>query len=149
MKISSLTLIIALFFTTLVWNQARSADEHLQFIVNDANPVKELSVKQVADFYYKKNRYWDDGSRVQFFDHRSSSTQKALFLKEILKKTYRDVDLFWISEKNQSGQGAPLEAPTDEMVISSVASLPGAIGYITDESADLTGVKKIPVKDLE
>ena len=139
-------LIILFYF--LIRGEAR-AEEHLFFIVNEANPVKELTVKQIADFYFKKNRYWDDGSKVSFFDHRSNSSQKTIFLKIVLKKTSRDVDLFWIGEKNFSGQGAPLEAPSDEMIISSVASIPGAIGYISDAALDLSGVKKIPVRDLE
>jgi ABC-type phosphate transport system substrate-binding protein len=139
-----------IFLTSLLpLHRACAADDHLFFIVNEANPVHELTTKQIADFYYKKNRYWDNGSKVRFFDHRSSSLQRILFLKQILKKTARDVDLFWIEEKNFSGQGAPLEAPSDDMVASSVAALPGAIGYITDETTDLTGVKKVPVRDAE
>jgi ABC-type phosphate transport system substrate-binding protein len=135
--------------TLLPIHRARPAEEHLFFIVNEANPVHELTTKQIADFYYKKNRYWENGTKVRFFDHRSSSAERILFLKQILKKTSRDVDLFWIEEKNSSGQGAPLEAPSDDLIASSVASLLGAIGYITDETTDLTGVKKVPVRDQE
>jgi hypothetical protein len=121
----------------------------LQFIVNPANKIDELTPNQIADFYFKKSRYWLDGSKVRFFDQRETTALKKLFVEHVLKKTSREVELFWIGEKNFSGQGAPVEAPSDEMVISSVASLPGAIGYISnDADLDLSGVKVISVKGL-
>jgi hypothetical protein len=120
---------------------------NLRFIVNANNSEKTLTRNEISDFYFKKNRYWPDGTKVRFFDQRPNTELKKTFVEKVLKRTTRDLDLFWIGEKNFSGQGAPIEAPSDEMIISSVASLPGAIGYISnDGDLDLTGVKIIPVR---
>lgn len=119
------------------------------FIVHASSEVKELTASQIADFYFKRKRSWPNGTKVRFFDHGDSAVRNQ-FYRQILKKSARDVDLFWIGEKNFSGQGAPVAAPDDGMVISSVASVPGAIGYISDtEGEPLTGVKKITVKGTE
>ena len=133
-------------FTSAAWAAEKGA---VIFIVNEKNPVKELSAKEISDFYFKKNRHWPDGSKVRFFDQRGASPQEEWFLKNILKKSQHEVDLFWVGEKNHSGQGAPIVAPSDDMVISSVAAVPGGIGYIYDQNGDLSHVKKITVKGSE
>jgi ABC-type phosphate transport system substrate-binding protein len=127
------------------------AEEHsisVIFIVHPENPLKELSTQEVSDFYFKRNRYWPDGTKVRFFDQKSSSPERLWFIQKILKKTPRELDLFWIGEKNFNGQGAPIIAPNDDMVVSSVATVPGAIGYVSGDDADLdlSHVKKIVVK---
>ena len=140
----------SLLFILLLLAPAHS-EEHapIIFIVHPENPVKELNIQEISDFYFKKSRYWADGSKVRFFDQGSASPLKTYFMQKVLKKTPRDLDLFWIGEKNFSGQGAPIVAPSDDMVVSSVAALPGAIGYISSADTDLTGVKKVLVKGLE
>jgi ABC-type phosphate transport system substrate-binding protein len=122
---------------------------HLIFIVHPNNPIKDLTEQEISDFYFKKARFWKDGSKIRFFDQSPNSAAHRTFMQRILKKTAREIDLFWISEKNYNGQGAPVAAPSDEMVISSVASLPGSIGYISSTDEDLSGVKKVFVKGLE
>lgn len=121
----------------------------LAFIVNAESDITELSVSQITDYYFKRTRTWPNGTKIRFIDHGDKELRNQ-FCKSVLRKTPRDVDLFWIGEKNFSGQGAPIEARDDEMVISSVASLPGAIGYISDASEeDLTGVRKVTIKGIE
>ena len=141
---------LALLFSLAGYSVARAEDKApLMIIVNPDNPIKEISAQEVSDFYLKKSRYWQDGSKIRFFDQASNSNLKSWFLQKILKKTPRELDLFWIGEKNFNGQGAPVVAPSDDMVISSVASLPGAIGYISATDTDLTGVKKLILKGFE
>ena len=142
-------LIFALFLGS---NIALAADDKspIIFIVHPDNPIRDLSQQEIADFYFKRNRYWPDGTKVRFFDQKGSTAQKLWFIQKILKKTPRELDLFWIGEKNYNGQGAPIIAPSDDMVVSSVAALPGAIGYIsTAEDLDLSHVRKITVKGVE
>lgn len=122
--------------------------EGLVFVVNKQNSVSELSVHDVADYYFKRRPRWPDGTKVQFIDQGESSPRKELFLS-LIGRTQRDVDLFWIAEKNLSGASAPLRAPSDSMVISMVASLAGGIGYVAEDRANLEKVKRITVKKRE
>ncbi len=145
----SVLLTSTLLTALLSWSAWAEEKKTVVFIVNEKNPVKEMSTKEISDFYFKKNRHWPDGSKVRFFDQKGASPQEEWFLKNILKKSQHDVDLFWVGEKNHSGQGAPIVAPSDDMVISSVAAVPGGIGYIYGKEVDLSHVKKITVKDSE
>lgn len=124
--------------------------EEIIFIVNNENKLSEISQDEVVDFFFKRKRHWPDGERVRFIDQKDGSAEKQAFLKTILGKTARDLDLFWIGEKNFNGQGAPIQAPSEDMVISTVASLPGAIGYISaSHQQELVRVKRILIKGQE
>lgn len=136
-------LLLALLFPGVA-----AAEGGLVFVVNRNNPVKEITWNDVADFYFKRRARWPDGSKVQFIDQRDGSARKEAFLG-LLGKTQREIDLFWIGEKNYSGQSAPLQAPSDTIVISTVGSLPGGLGYVSSEKALSSKVKAVTVKKSE
>lgn len=118
------------------------------FVVNKDNPVTSLTQNDLADYYFKRRARWPDGSKVQFIDQRDGSPRKDAFLA-FLGKTQRELDLFWIGEKNYSGQSAPLQAPSDTIVLSTVGSLPGGLGYVGHDKALSPKVKAVPVKKNE
>lgn len=124
------------------------AEEEIVLVVNKDLPVSQLSVEDVTDFYLKRRTRWSDGTKVQFIDQRDSSSRKEAFLS-LIGRSQREVDSYWIGEKNFTGQSAPIQAPSDSMVISIVASLPGGIGYVSVEKAPSAAVKFIPVQRKE
>lgn len=130
---------------SLFFSLAVEAKEHIVFIVHPSNGTSRLTRHEIADYFFKRSHRWPDGKKVRFIDQADKSESKRIFLREYLHKTQREVDLFWIGEKNFNGQGAPIQAPNDEMVISAVAELPGAIGYVYADQVDLKRVKPITV----
>lgn len=124
------------------------AEQAIVFAVNKENPVTELTVNDVSDYYFKRRTRWADGAKIQFIDQRDGSARKESFLT-LIGRTQRDLDLFWIGEKNFSGQSAPLQAPSDTMVLSMVGSLAGGIGYVSADKAATDKVKLITVKKSE
>jgi ABC-type phosphate transport system substrate-binding protein len=126
-----------------------SEEAGIIFIVNPSNPVTELTMREVADFYFKRAQRWPDGAKVRFIDQKDNTAQKRLFAERVLHKSPRDLDLFWIGEKNFSGQGAPIQAPNDDLVLSMVSSLPTAIGYVSASQANLANVKRVAIKSEE
>lgn len=136
-------------FPLLFFFFAAAADaQGLIFVVNKDNPVTELKLSEIADYYFKKRLRWPNGTKVQFIDQRDGTSQKTLFLG-LIQKTQRDVDLFWIGEKNFSGSSAPLRAPSDALVISMVGSLAGGLGYVSEDRSVLGNAKRITVKMSE
>lgn len=125
-----------------------AAAGELVFVVNKKNAATELTASELADFYFKRRTRWPDGTKVQFIDERDGSADKEAFLA-LIGKSQRDIDLFWIGEKNFSGQGAPLQAPTESLVLSMVGSLDGGIGYVSPEKALTPKVKAVTVKKSE
>lgn len=134
--------------TLLLSGPAAAAEGGLVFVVNKDNPVTELTQHDLADYYFKRRARWPDGSKVQFIDQRDGTPRKEAFLA-LLGKTQRELDLFWIGEKNYSGQSAPLQAPSDTIVLSTVGSLPGGLGYVSADKALTAKVKAVAVKKSE
>lgn len=115
------------------------------FIVNDKNPVTNLSKQQVLNFYFKKIRQWPDGNEVRFFDRSDESQERKIFLKDILNKSSRDLEEFWIGQKLYTGNSAPSQLDTDRMVRNMVMRFPGAIGYVSADFPITEGIKKIEI----
>jgi hypothetical protein len=106
-------LFLSLFIFLLAVPARASSDEDIVFIVNAANATIEVTKEDIVDFFFKRKRTWPDGGRVRFIDMKDGSSDKQVLLKNYLGKTARELDLFWISEKNFNGQGAPIQAPSE------------------------------------
>ncbi|MES2857046.1 MAG: hypothetical protein V4692_14350 [Bdellovibrionota bacterium] len=136
-------------FGVLVLASASSsvAAEKLTFIVNHENPVTSLTINEVRDYYFKKNRTWPDGTSVRFIDADETTGAKKAFLSDYLERSSKDVNLYWIGQKLYSGNSAPLQESSESMIVQFVGSLKGAIGYVTDPAlATAKDVKIIKVE---
>lgn len=120
------------------------ADE-ITFIVNEQNPTLELTDVQVTNYFFKKVRQWPNGVPVKFFDQMNDKEERKSFLKDYMKRTSRDVELYWIGQKLYTGNSAPLQITSDFMMANVVARFPGAIGYVSSSFQGAPGVKKITV----
>lgn len=122
------------------------AIEGIQVIVNVQNDLSSLSADEVRDFFLKKNKQWPNGSAVRFFDRNDGSQERGLFLKQILKQSARDVEIFWIGQKLYTGHSSPTQITSDSMTASLVGRFSGAIGYVSETFQLPPEVKKIEVK---
>lgn len=122
------------------------SQEGIVFIVNERNPVTVMTPSQIADFYFKRSRTWSDGSPIRFFDRIDDAPEKAVFLRQILHRTSRDIDLYWIGQKLYTGNSAPTQVASESTLASLIARFPGGIGYVSPSFMGAPGVKKIEVK---
>jgi ABC-type phosphate transport system substrate-binding protein len=141
-KFVLLTLFI--FSISLQTNVVRA--EEISIIVNVSNPINEITDEQLAHFFTKRTRTWPNGTPVRFFDHRDESETRKIFLNTVLRRSARDVELFWIGQKLYTGNSAPMQISSDTMVASMVSRFPGAIGYVSSSFNGATGVKKITLR---
>ncbi len=123
--------------------QPLGAQEGVVIIVNAENPSDAIGTDELVDFYLKKKRQWPDGNSVRFIDRTDDSPERKVFLKRIVGKTGREVDLYWIGQKLYSGDSAPMQVSSDAMTATLVSRLNGAIGYVSSQFAGAKGVKKI------
>lgn len=114
-------------------------------IVNIDNPVDQLSVLELRDYYFKRKRTWPHGENVRFMD-RTKGYLRNSFLKNYIGKSSSDIELYWIGQKLYSGDSAPLKEATDATTMMFVASLKGAIGYVSDSTFLHKDVKVIKVE---
>lgn len=139
--------LFAIFILCAVSLPARTqtpSSENIVFIVNAANPASRLSYAEIRDYFLKVKREWPDGTPVRFID-KTKSPERAIFLKKVVKKSVEEVDRYWIGEKLYSGNSAPVQSSSDQMVIQFVGTFNGAIGYISPK----TEVTSKKVKTIE
>lgn len=124
-----------------------SRAENVIFIVNEKNGIDKLSKDQVNAYYFKKVRNWPDGNPVRFFDRTPESAERTIFLSEFLKKSPRDLEEFWIGQKLYTGNSAPSQLSSDNLMKSMVIRFPGAIGYVGPNFPITEGIKKIKITE--
>lgn len=105
--------------------------DEIVFIVNESNPVTEISANDIRDYYFKRKRQWPTGESVRFIDRALTSSIHDIFVRRILRKSNSDVELFWIGQKLYTGDSAPLRENSDTSTIQFVATFKGAIGYVS------------------
>lgn len=147
MKLGFLFIFIALQF---LWVQSARSDSDIAFIVNAQNPVTEISLSELKNFYYKRKRTWSDGTSVRFIDRAGDLPCRKIFINSYLEKSIEDLELYWIGQKLYSGDSAPLKEASDHMTIQFVGLFKGAIGYVP-ASINITSdrVKVIRIRDKE
>jgi ABC-type phosphate transport system substrate-binding protein len=150
-----LTLLIGLLMSCLSPPKA-ICDSPIVFIVNGSNPATSVGVLDLVDYYEKRRRQWPDGETVRFIDRNVGSSERQTFLRDVLKQSESDVDLFWLGQKLHSGNSLPIQVSSDDLVIELVKSFRGAIGYIaasnissSPKTLEARGVKQIHVNGLD
>jgi hypothetical protein len=123
-------------------NTVRAQD--YKIVVNEANPVSELSRADVAQLFLKKKTAWPSGQAVVPVD-QSSGRARAAFSQEVLEKDLASMRRYWQQLVFSGRASAPEEKPSDAAVVAYVRDTPGAIGYVSG-SAPTAGVKPIVVR---
>jgi ABC-type phosphate transport system substrate-binding protein len=144
-KAISLLILAFAVIPTLLPRTARA--QEIAIIVNEANPHNEISVDDVVDYFMKRKKTWPDGTPVRFIDRLDDSAEKNAFLRRVLRKSSREIDLFWIGQKLH-GYSAPIQLPSDSLTASIVSRFPGAIAYVSAGFAGAKGVKKVTLLDV-
>ncbi|MFL5786131.1 MAG: substrate-binding domain-containing protein [Bacteriovoracaceae bacterium] len=124
-----------------------SARAEVAVIVNSQNPATSITRTQLADFFLKKVKLWPNGTSMRFFDRMDSSDLRKDFLHDYVRKSQRDVELYWIGQKLYSGHSAPSQISSDNLMEIMVSRFPGAIGYVSKDFVPTRPVKKIPVTE--
>jgi hypothetical protein len=138
--------ILALSFVVLGTTGFASPPE-LVFIVNAQNPITSLSAQDIKDFYFKNKDRWPDGTPVRFIDRTPDNPLRKVFLRKFLRKTAKEVELYWVGQKLYSGNSAPLQESTDTMTIQFVSAFRGSVGYVSSGAElDSPTVKVIQIE---
>lgn len=116
-------------------------------VTNVMNSTTMITRDQIQDYYFKRNRMWPDGKPVRFFDRQDNSQERIYFLKSLIRKTARQVDQFWIGQKFNTGDSAPIQVSTDTMTLNLVSRFPGGISYVNEGVTLPKNVKVLEVAD--
>ena len=136
-----------LFFVLLFMISAPALAEKIIIVTNVMNSTNQISRDQIQDYFFKRNRSWPDGKPVRFFDRQDNSHERAVFLKSHLHKSARQVDQFWIAQKFNTGDSAPIQVSTDTMTLNMVSRFPGGISYVKEGVSLPKNVKILEISE--
>jgi len=105
-------------------------------IVNVANPIQQLSVTQVTDFYLGRSRAYASGEYALVFDYGRDAALRQRFFQSLAGMSPQQVNAYW-SRLMFTGQVLPPQPlPDDRAMLDIVRRNAGAIGYIRNKEAD-------------
>jgi len=116
-------------------------------VVNASNPTSALTKDDLARVYLKKQTSWKGGGSVAVVDQSPKAPVRAQFSMQVLGRDVPTMKNYW-QQSLFSGRGVPpIEQPSDQQVLSFVASNQGAIGYVSADAPLPAGVKAIEITD--
>ena len=117
------TLLCLCACTTAAWSQ-------VAVIAHPSVPEDALRKAKLLDVYTGDVTTWSDGTHVVVFDLKKKNTVKDTFYAYIETPSSR-MKTIWLKRKLM-GEGSPPKAfATEEEMLTSVASTPGSIGFIS------------------
>ena len=138
--------LIVLVMLLLIGSLFSQTNMSFKIIVNNDNPVSQLTKDNVSKLLLKKTTKWDDGQKVEPVDLKADSNVRMSLSKTVHGKSVSAVKAYW-QKKIFSGKGIPpAEKKNDADVIAYVKTKPGAIGYVS-ANANTSGVKVIKISN--
>ncbi len=117
-------------------------------IVNKTNPVKSLPASEVRRIFLKQSRMWPHAEPMVPVDWESTSAIRQVFTKQVLNRSVREVAEYWVQQSMTRGLTSPSTQRSARAVLRFVASVPGAISYVSPADVDdsvtvikITGLK--------
>ena len=120
------------------------ADASYRVIVNPQVKGTQIPRAALSSIFLKQAKVWGDGSAVLPVDQSVRSAVRKSFSSDVLQQGLVEVQVYW-QRKMSSGVVPPPVKPSDEEVVSYVASTPGAIGYVSAGAPLPDSVKAVEI----
>lgn len=125
--------VILTFISAFFANSLSYAD--IAVVVNPANESK-ISIKDVKRIFLDQKKVFAGGIAVHPVDQLQDSLIRRVFTKKILKKSEKQMRVYWAKHKFNGGGSPPPVHENDDEVKRFVAMTVGGIGYIGVENVD-------------
>ncbi len=135
--------ILVLF--ALLLAPAGLAVEGFKVIVNGSNGLSSVTRNQLSRYFLKKTTAWSNGQQVVPVQPSDERVRSA-FSRDVHGKSLQALTSYWNQVVFSGRDVPPLEKRSEEAVVDFVRANPGAIGFVSPETAT-AGVKVVAVKD--
>jgi ABC-type phosphate transport system substrate-binding protein len=123
----------------LLWAECPSAQgPEFVIIVNKTNPVKTLQASELRRIFLKQSRMWSHAEPMVPVDWDSTSAIRQVFSRQVLNRSVREVAEYWVQQSMTQGLVPPSTQRSARAVLRFVASVPGAISYVSPGDVDDT-----------
>jgi len=110
---------------------AEAAGDPLVVIVNQANPVDNLSMSELKKLFMSDRSKWDTGKAVAPVMVASGAPERAAFLKIVCGMNDADFGKYFVTAAfNGKSATPPKEVGSAASVKAFVANSPGAVGFV-------------------
>jgi ABC-type phosphate transport system substrate-binding protein len=138
--------ILALLVVIAATSSVAGAGEKYVVIVNESNPTKSMSKKDLSRLFLKQTLVWAHGEKALPVDLDIQASTRAQFTSEVHGRAVAAVQGYWNLKVFSGAVVPPAQKTTDSQVIQFVSTNPGAVGYVS-RSAALQGVKVLQIAD--
>ena len=132
------SLVVAAFIVLMWTGHASTEISPFVVIVNDANPVKSLTKAELRRIFMKDSRMWRHGEAMVPVDWDSTHYLRAAFCRDVLDRSVREMAEYWVQQSMTRGLTPPSTQRSARAVLRFVASVPGAISYVSPADVDDT-----------
>lgn len=142
-------LVLAVAAVAMTGGASRLAAQERSYvvIVNEGNPVADLTTEELSLLFLKRAVRWATGQAATPVDLPERSTVRASFSQQVHGKSTDEVKAYWRRAIFAGRSVPPMEASSEESVVAFVRANPGAIGYVSAGTPLGQGVKVVKVKD--
>jgi len=122
--------------------QASAADQNLAIIVNQANTVDDISLKELRTVFLGERSHWPNGRRITLVMMDSGMAERKAVLRDICHMSETEFSRHFL-QGLFTGEVfvSPKTLASPIGVRKFVFNVPGAIGYV--RSADVDGTVKV------
>ena len=114
----------------------QAASAGVVVIGNPNLSVSSITKAEAANIFLGKMTKWADGTPVTVIEHKDGDAAKDEFYNKVVGKSPSQLKAYW-AKLVFTGEGVPpKEYSGDRAVKTRVSSTPGAVGYVSDGSAD-------------
>jgi hypothetical protein len=139
-------LLLALALALVLGTGARAAGKPLVLIVGANTPLNDIGISLLRRAFLGESAEYASGKRLIAINHAPRTPLREQFDDLVLGLKPTEVGHFWIDRRIRDQPPAPKHVPS-ELVVRIVASLPGAISYVTsDQLNDKVHMLKIDGK---
>lgn len=140
--------LVAVFAALIVGGSASEMQAQVAVIVNKANQITNLELRELKDIYLGSMVSWPDNKKIFPVTQRSENEASRIFYEIAIGKKIDVVKRQWV-KVSLSGQAAPPKTLfTNEQVLEYVAANEGAIGFVDFKNVN-DGVKVVKVGGRE
>jgi ABC-type phosphate transport system substrate-binding protein len=123
----------------LVWTDIPSTQSPaFVIIVNKANPVKTLPIVELRRIFMKQSRMWSHAEPMVPVEWESTAEIRQVFSKQVLNRSVREMAEWWVQQSMTQGIAPPSTQRSARAILRFVASVPGAISYVSPADVDAT-----------
>lgn len=115
----------------------RTSWEGLAIVVNQKNPINNVTLWQLRQIFSGEKRWWANDRRVAPVTMPRGAAERQTVLRVIYRTNDRDVDKeFFFGRFRGELTTAPTTLPTPGDIKKFIASTPGGIGYLRASDVD-------------